>query len=109
MHKGTVLVNDEGRVLLASGLSSTSITKPSAQRAFFMNAPLNYTPLESLLLFQALRYEGVALANFKRISEQLKNVPLVRNDPTYNEARLSADALQNLYLRLLKEEASTLR
>ncbi|KAK3681542.1 hypothetical protein LTR37_020850 [Vermiconidia calcicola] len=64
-----------------------------------------YTPLESLLLFQALRSEGVdSHAVFNRISEQLKRISVVRNDPTYDSGRLSPDALRELYLWLLKQE-----
>lgn len=68
-----------------------------------------YTPLESLLLFQALRSSvGNVVAEpnaFTRIANELKSVPLVRNDPSYDPERLSADALRQLYLELLKEEA----
>ena len=63
-----------------------------------------YTPLESLLLFQALRADGVTSISFSRISDQLKSIPLIRNDPTYDGGRLSPDALRELYLRLLKDE-----
>ncbi|KAK0834770.1 hypothetical protein LTR73_001060 [Friedmanniomyces endolithicus] len=68
-----------------------------------------YTPLEQLLLFQALRHEGTSNGNtinfsFNRISEELKAIPLVRNDPAYDADRLSPDALRQLYLWLLKEE-----
>lgn len=63
-----------------------------------------YTHLESLLLFQALRHEGVNTISFNRISEQLKSVPLIRNDPAFDAGRLSPDALRELYLGLLKEE-----
>lgn len=67
--------------------------------------PTAYTPLESLLLFQALRAGGVEPSSFSRISEQLKSIPLVQNDPSYDPGRLSPDALRQLYLDLLKEEA----
>ncbi|KAM3418850.1 hypothetical protein BST61_g4813 [Cercospora zeina] len=63
-----------------------------------------YTHLESLLLFQALRCEGVHTISFNRISSQLLGVPLVRNDPAFDAGRLSPDALRELYLGLLKEE-----
>ncbi|KAK0290909.1 hypothetical protein LTR35_001630 [Friedmanniomyces endolithicus] len=68
-----------------------------------------YTPLEQLLLFQALRHEGTSNGDtisfsFNRISEELKAIPLVRNDPAYDADRLSPDALRQLYLWLLKEE-----
>nr|POE83318.1 hypothetical protein CFP56_69324 [Quercus suber] len=66
--------------------------------------PTSYTPLESLLLFNALRVEGITAPTFSRISEQLKSVPLIRSDPTYDADRLSPDALRQLYLDLLKDE-----
>lgn len=70
-----------------------------------MSVPTAYTPLESLLLFQALRSEGVnSHAVFNRISEQIKSISIVRDDPHSNSGRLSPDALQELYLWLLKEE-----
>ncbi|KAK5175020.1 uncharacterized protein LTR77_000156 [Saxophila tyrrhenica] len=70
-----------------------------------MSFPTAYTPLESLLLFQALRAEGVnSHAVFNRISEQLKKVSFVQGDPSYDSGRLSPDALRELYLWLLKEE-----
>lgn len=67
--------------------------------------PSIYTPLESLLLFQALRIAGVESSSFTRISDELKAVPLIRDDPSYDAARLDPDALRQLYLDLLKEEA----
>ncbi|KAK3675061.1 hypothetical protein LTR78_004995 [Recurvomyces mirabilis] len=71
-----------------------------------------YTPLESLLLFQALRHEASNNNNndqgtsfsFNRISEQLHAVAAIRNDASYDSGRLSPDALRELYLWLLKEE-----
>ena len=63
-----------------------------------MSSTTAYTPLESLLLFQALRSEGVnSHAVFNRISEQLKSISIVRNDPTFDSGRLSPDALRELY------------
>lgn len=66
--------------------------------------PTAYTPLESLLLFQALRAEGVESISFNKISERLKSIPLVTSDPAYDAGRLSPDALRQLYLDLLKQE-----
>ncbi|SMY20351.1 unnamed protein product [Zymoseptoria tritici ST99CH_1A5] len=66
--------------------------------------PTAYNPLETLLLFQALRVDGVASISFTRISDDLKNIPLIRDEPTYDPGRLSPDALRELYLGLLKEE-----
>lgn len=70
-----------------------------------MTSLSSYTPLESLLLFQALQADGVTSIPFTKISEQLHGVPLVRNDPTFDSARLKPAALRDLYLGLLKEEA----
>ncbi|PPJ56360.1 hypothetical protein CBER1_00659 [Cercospora berteroae] len=72
--------------------------------AFMTPLVTAYTHLESLLLFQALRCEGVHPVSFNRISSQLLSVPLVRNDPAFDAGRLSPDALRELYLGLLKEE-----
>lgn len=66
--------------------------------------PTAYTPLESLLLFQSLRYDGVHPGSFSRISDHLNAIPLIRNDASYDAGRLSPDALRELYLRLLKDE-----
>ncbi|PNS17004.1 Bromodomain-containing protein 8 [Sphaceloma murrayae] len=64
-----------------------------------------YTPLESLLFFQALRSQDLKAINFEKISNDLLTLPLVANDGTFDRGRLSADALQHLYLTLVKEEA----
>ncbi|EME48619.1 hypothetical protein DOTSEDRAFT_67604 [Dothistroma septosporum NZE10] len=66
--------------------------------------PTAYTALESLLLFQALRNDGVRYGCFSRISDLLQKIPLIRDDPSYDAGRLSPDALRELYLRLLKDE-----
>ena len=70
-----------------------------------MTSPSSYTPLESLLLFQALLADGVTSIPFNNISNQLLSIPLVRNDPLFDRARLEPAALKRLYLGLLKEEA----
>lgn len=69
--------------------------------------PSSYTPLESLLLFQALRNQHNKLDDsfsFNRISNQLKSIPIIHDDASYDSGRLSPDALRDLYLSLLKEE-----
>lgn len=64
-----------------------------------------YSPLEQLLVFQALRAEGANSHQvFTRISDQLKSIPLITNDISYDSGRLSPDALRDLYFWLLKEE-----
>ncbi|KAG9569555.1 Bromodomain-containing protein, partial [Aureobasidium melanogenum] len=70
-----------------------------------MTSLAQHTPLESLLLLHALRSDGLTAIRFGQISEQLNNIPLVRNDPSYDSARLHQDALKHLCLRLLKDEA----
>ncbi|KAF2100070.1 hypothetical protein NA57DRAFT_55999 [Rhizodiscina lignyota] len=64
-----------------------------------------YTPLESLLLFHALSVHGVDHASFRKVSDLLIHNQNIREDPKFDSGRLSADALSNFYLRLLKEEA----
>jgi hypothetical protein len=66
--------------------------------------PAAYTPLESLLLFQALRADGFDSLSFQKISRDLQGIPLVTKDKSYDPARLDPDALKDLYLGLLKEE-----
>ncbi|EKD12712.1 WD domain containing protein [Drepanopeziza brunnea f. sp. 'multigermtubi' MB_m1] len=63
-----------------------------------------YTPLECLLLFQTLVVYGTGDQDFERISSLLTNNPLVRDAETYDAQRLSADALRQLYLGLLRDE-----
>jgi hypothetical protein len=70
-----------------------------------MTSLAQHTPLESLLLLHALRSDGLTAVRFGQISEQLKSIPLIRNDPTYDSTRLNEDALKHLCLRLLKDEA----
>lgn len=64
-----------------------------------------YTPLETLLLFQALRAEGISSHSvFNHVSDQLKHISAITSDPKFDAGRLSPDALRELYLWLLKEE-----
>ncbi|KAF2228304.1 Bromodomain-containing protein [Elsinoe ampelina] len=67
--------------------------------------PTRYTPLESLLFFQALRSQDLTSIDFGKISNELVTLPLVKNDASFDRDRLSADALQHLYLSLVKDEA----
>ncbi|CZT12860.1 related to tpa inducible protein [Rhynchosporium agropyri] len=64
----------------------------------------NYTPLECLLLFQSLVVYGNEDQDFERISTLLANNDLVRSAETYDAQRLSAEALRQLYLQLLRDE-----
>ncbi|KAI9770723.1 MAG: hypothetical protein M1840_002973 [Geoglossum simile] len=70
-----------------------------------MNTLTAYTPLESLLLFQSLAKYGAEPPAFSKISDLLKGNPLVRQAKTFDTGRLSPDALQELYLGLLKEDS----
>ncbi|EOD42853.1 hypothetical protein GTA08_BOTSDO00433 [Neofusicoccum parvum] len=65
--------------------------------------PLDYTPLESLLLFQSLACYGVDPQVFARVSDLLLRNDAVKSAPGFSEDRLSPDALRDLYLRLLKD------
>ncbi|KAL7933476.1 hypothetical protein V8C35DRAFT_304504 [Trichoderma chlorosporum] len=69
-----------------------------------MNQPAAYTPLESLFLFQSLLSHGVDSGAFARISELLKGNALIKSGDTYDAARLAPEALQQLFLRLLRDE-----
>ncbi|KAH7321002.1 hypothetical protein B0I35DRAFT_428330 [Stachybotrys elegans] len=69
-----------------------------------MNQPAAYTPLESLFLFQSLLVHGVDPGAFARISELLKGNALIKSGDTYDPARLSPEALQHLFLLLLRDE-----
>ncbi|KAI1343917.1 hypothetical protein F5Y15DRAFT_368406 [Xylariaceae sp. FL0016] len=68
------------------------------------NTATNYTPLESLFLFQLLSKYGFLGDSFNRISDELKSTPLIREQDNYDHSRLSPGALQELALRLLREE-----
>ncbi|KAF5671012.1 hypothetical protein FHETE_4268 [Fusarium heterosporum] len=69
-----------------------------------MNQPAVYTSLESLLLFQSLVTQGVDSGAFARISEQLNNNALIKEEATYDPTRLKPDALQHLFLKLFGDE-----
>lgn len=69
-----------------------------------MNTASAYTPLESLFLFQFLLKFGIEPSTFSRISELLNRNALIRQEKTYDAARLSPDALRELFLHLLREE-----
>ncbi|KAM0251105.1 hypothetical protein ACHAQJ_008350 [Trichoderma viride] len=69
-----------------------------------MNQPVAYTHLESLFLFQSLLSHGVDSGAFVRISELLKGNALIKSGDTYDAARLSPESLQQLFLRLLRDE-----
>ena len=68
-------------------------------------APDVHTPLESFLLFQTLHPFNADPPSFGRISDVLKKNDLLRESDSFELGRLEPDALKDLYLRLLKEEA----
>ncbi|KAL9116563.1 MAG: hypothetical protein Q9187_006912, partial [Circinaria calcarea] len=68
-----------------------------------------HTSLEMLLFFQSLRVMGVETTNFSKISNLLGENEFVRENRNYRPDRLSADSLQQLYLRLLKDEVQSQR
>ncbi|KAI1855198.1 hypothetical protein JX266_000063 [Neoarthrinium moseri] len=69
-----------------------------------MNNTTAYTPLESLFLFQSLAKHGFATGAFHRISEELNQHPLIREQAAYNAARLSPELLEQLARHLLRDE-----
>ncbi|KAF4313062.1 hypothetical protein GTA08_BOTSDO00433 [Botryosphaeria dothidea] len=77
---------------------------PALHRGGMSGLPANYTPLESLLLFQSLVCYGVDPPVFARVSDLLTNNDAVKSAPTFSPDRLTPDALRDLYLCLLKEE-----
>lgn len=64
-----------------------------------------HTPLESFLFFQTLHPFTANLPSFAKISDTLKNNELLRESESFELNRLEPEALEDLYLRLLKEEA----
>ena len=64
-----------------------------------------HTPLESFLLFQTLHPFTAEQPSFAKVSDTLKNNELLRESDSFELNRLEPDALKDLYLRLLKEEA----
>ncbi|KAB5583519.1 hypothetical protein GE09DRAFT_303873 [Coniochaeta sp. 2T2.1] len=63
-----------------------------------------YTPLESLLLFQSLLTHGIEAQSFLQTANLLQNNKLVKESDKYDASRLSPEALQELFLHLLREE-----
>ncbi|RDW75790.1 hypothetical protein BP5796_06611 [Coleophoma crateriformis] len=69
-----------------------------------MNTTTAYTALECLLLFQSLVAYGTEPESFLRISGLLRSNSLVKDADTYDPARLTVNALQDLYEQLLRDE-----
>ncbi|KAI9760755.1 MAG: hypothetical protein M4579_001493 [Chaenotheca gracillima] len=81
-----------------------SLSAHGIDRQWGMPPITAYTPLETLLVFQSLAKYGTEPSSFSRISEVLKGNPLIRDARTFDNGRLSPDALRELYLGLLNEE-----
>ncbi|KAK2752162.1 hypothetical protein FQN55_008052 [Onygenales sp. PD_40] len=64
----------------------------------------SYTPFESLLFFQFLATLDSRPTNFTPISELLTNNSFVQQNATFDRARLTPQALESLYSRLIQEE-----
>ncbi|KAL1890233.1 hypothetical protein Sste5346_008387 [Sporothrix stenoceras] len=63
----------------------------------------SFTPLESLLLFQSILKHGVEPDAFGRIADVLRQNPFIKSDDRYNADRLTGEALQQLFVNLLRE------
>ncbi|MCJ1343887.1 hypothetical protein MMC31_002085 [Peltigera leucophlebia] len=70
-----------------------------------MTAPKAYTPLEKLLLVQQLNEDDPNAPSFEKISESLKKNAYLRESMSYDPNRFNPEALTQLYLLLMKEEA----
>ncbi|QSS61284.1 hypothetical protein I7I51_03457 [Histoplasma capsulatum] len=64
----------------------------------------SYTPFESLLFFQFLSTLESRPSNFSPISELLTNNSFVRQNATFDKDRLTPQALEALYTKLVQEE-----
>ena len=104
-------------VALLSG-APASVTRDTPNRALAEQLPAwrmsttntLHSPLEELLFFHTLQTFGAEPSAFSKISAALNDNSFVRTDPGYDADRLSPGNLQQLYLRLLKEEVrSSLR
>ncbi|ETI20488.1 hypothetical protein G647_08525 [Cladophialophora carrionii CBS 160.54] len=66
-----------------------------------------YTQYETLAFCQSVAYHGSDTAAFEDISTALNGNHLIRDSDTYDQTRLTAAALQQLYYDLLAEEKNT--
>ncbi|OAX83684.1 hypothetical protein ACJ72_01949 [Emergomyces africanus] len=67
----------------------------------------SYTPFESLLFFQFLNTLDSRPSSFSSISELLTNNSFVRENETFDKARLTPQALEALYTDLVQAELQT--
>ncbi|KAI8220491.1 Bromodomain-containing protein 1 [Colletotrichum sp. SAR 10_86] len=66
-----------------------------------------YTPLEILFLFQELARTGITTDGFDRAAKALVENELINTDTSYDAARLTPDALRQLFLNVWTEELAT--
>jgi hypothetical protein len=71
-----------------------------------MPTQAHYSPLETLLLFQHLYAFGIDPPVFARIADKLKADPLVTSASAYDATRLSPNALEEYFVRILQDEAT---
>ena len=72
-------------------------------------APVSHTPLESLLLFQALQPVDASRPSFTKISDSLKSNELLRESDSFAIDRLEPDPLKAHSLQLIQEELTSER
>ncbi|KAL4992280.1 Bromodomain-containing protein [Aspergillus falconensis] len=63
----------------------------------------DYTPLESLLFFQTLAAQDSRPTDFVSISDVLRNNKFVRENGAFDARRLTPEALEGLYSRLIRD------
>lgn len=63
-----------------------------------------HTPLEMLILFQTLNSYQAEPSIFTKVSESMKNNTLIKESESFESTRLEPDILENLYLRVMKDE-----
>lgn len=82
---------------------ATRLTRDSLSNGK-LTEPSKYTPLENVLFLQALRSQDLLSINFDLLSKQLVDLPILKSDASYDEARLTPAALQSLYTHLIHHE-----
>ncbi|KAL4971813.1 Bromodomain-containing protein [Aspergillus desertorum] len=63
----------------------------------------DYTPLESLLFFQTLAAQDSRPTDFVSISDVLRNNKFVRENGAFDARRLTPEALEGLYSKLMRD------
>ncbi|KAF5508261.1 Bromodomain-containing protein 1 [Colletotrichum fructicola] len=72
-----------------------------------MSHSVAHTPLETLFLFQELARTGITTDGFDRAAKALVENELIKTDTSYDAARLTPDALRQLFLNVWTEELAT--